>query len=183
MAAKKGQAAQAKTRGDKAALLIIDVQNGLFQKSTPVYQAERLLETIRALGERARAAGAPVIYIQHTDPRWLARGMDTWPIHPQVQPQPGDRVMDKTHPNSFEDTPLEGDLDALGVGVVVVAGLVTHGCVKATCLGARELGYRVVLASDGHSNFSQDAEPLIAKTHAKLAAEGVELAPAAEVRF
>jgi nicotinamidase-related amidase len=183
MAAKKVQAVQAKTRGEKAALLIIDVQNGLFQKSTPVYQAERLLENIRALGERARAAGAPVIYVQHTDPRWLAKGMDTWPIHPGVQPQPGDRVMDKTHPNSFEDTPLEGELDALGVGVVVVAGLVTHGCVKATCQGAKKLGFRAVLVSDGHSNFNKEPEPLIAETHAKLAAEGVELVSTAEVRF
>jgi len=44
----------------KAALLIIDVQNGLFRKSSPIYQAESLLKNINTLVARADWAGAPV---------------------------------------------------------------------------------------------------------------------------
>jgi nicotinamidase-related amidase len=35
---------------------------------------------------------------------------------------------------------------------VILTGLVTHGCVKATCEGALALGYAAVLAADGHSS-------------------------------
>ena len=169
---------QAKARGEKTALLIIDVQNGMFGKATPVYREETLLANICVLRERARAAGILVVYLQHADKHWLVEGTDTWPIHPRVQPLPGDLVINKRHPNSFEDTPLETELEARGVGVLLVTGMVTHGCVKATCLGAQKLGYRVILVSDAHSNFHKDPEPLIAETEAKLKEAGVEVAEA-----
>ncbi len=183
MAAKKDKVVEAKARGKGTALLVIDIQKGLFLKSTPVYQAERLLANARVLSERARAAGVPVIFMQHADAHSLVKGTDGWQIHPQVQPLPGDVVLGKTRPNSFEEPALEAELEARGVGRVIVMGLVSHGCVKHTCLGARKLGYRVTLVSDGHSSFSKEAEALIAETHAKLSAEGVELTPTAEAQF
>jgi nicotinamidase-related amidase len=66
---------------------------------------------------------------------------------------------------------------------VVVTGMVTHGCVKATCLGARELGYPVTLVTDAHSSYSQDAAALIEKWHANLSKEGVTLLPTVQVQF
>ena len=36
------------------ALLVIDVQQGLFKKSAPIYMADRLLENINALANRAQ---------------------------------------------------------------------------------------------------------------------------------
>ncbi len=56
-------------------------------------------------------------------------------------------------------------------------------CVKATCLGGRELGYSATLVTDAHSNFSQDAAAMIEKWHAKLAKAGVTLLPTDQVEF
>ena len=38
----------------KLALLVIDVQKGLFEKSIPIYQAETFLENLKTLIDRAR---------------------------------------------------------------------------------------------------------------------------------
>jgi nicotinamidase-related amidase len=60
------------------ALLVIDVQRGLFEKSTPVYQADELLKNISALVDRAHRAGAAVFYVQHSDQRDLRAGSEGW---------------------------------------------------------------------------------------------------------
>jgi nicotinamidase-related amidase len=60
---------------------------------------------------------------------------------------------------------------------------VTHGCVKSTCLGALELGYRVSLVTDGHSNFSPDAPSLIKKWNRELGSQGAELMPTTQITF
>ena len=62
-------------------------------------------------------------------------------------------------------------------------GLVTHGCVKSTCLGAIEAGYQVTLVSDAHSSYSNKAAELIDKWHVHLSKEGVALLSTAEVKF
>jgi aminoglycoside 6'-N-acetyltransferase len=167
----------------RTALLVIDVQQGLFAKSTPVYEAEALLENINALAERAHQAGAPVFYIQHSDQKALAFGSEAWQLHSQLHPESGDCIIHKQHGNAFEATDLGSALKANGVGAVVVAGLVTHGCVRATALGARALGYRVILAQDGHSSFSKQAAQLIVEWNEKLGQDTAEVKPTAEIDF
>lgn len=167
----------------KTALLIIDVQQGLFQKSTPVYQAADLIRNIQALVDAAHRVGAPVVYIQHNDKNSLVKDTPAWQLHPDLHPLETDLRVDKQHGNSFEETPLDGFLKARGIQHVVACGLVTHGCVKSTCLGALEKGYRVTLASDAHSSYSNTAAELIDKWHATLSKEGAALLPTAEVQF
>jgi nicotinamidase-related amidase len=170
-------------QGQATALLVIDVQQGLFRKSTPIYRAEPLLNTIGTLIERAHAAGALVIYIQHASDKVLPFGSQDWQLHPQLHPGENDLIVHKQHGNAFEDTPLQAELAGRGVGRVIVTGLVTHGCVKATCLGALALGYVVVLAEDGHSSYSKDAAQLIEEWNRRLGEAGAVVIPAAQVGF
>ena len=151
------------------ALLVIDVQLGLFTKSAPIYRADQLLQNIKSLVDRAHRAGIPVVYVQHANQRMLVEGSDGWQLHAQLHPTEDDICIQKRHSNAFEDTPLEEELKSRGVGRVIVAGLVSHGCVKSTCLGAKELGYRVTLAGDAHSSFSKDAARLIDESNEELA--------------
>jgi hypothetical protein len=83
-----------------------------------------------------------VIYIQHASDRVLPFGSADWQLHPRLHPGEGDLIVHKQHGNAFEDTFLHRELAARSVGRVIVTGLVTHGCVKATCKGALALGYR-----------------------------------------
>jgi len=162
------------------ALLVIDVQAGLFAKKTPILHAEALLANIEALVARARQDGVPVIYIQHTG-AGLVQGSEGWQFHPRLQPVAGERIIGKVHPSALKDTPLCDELQRRGVTCLVVTGLVSHGCVRATCLEALQMGYQVVLVADGHSNFSPKAGEIIAEVNEKLTAAGAQVLPAAEV--
>ena len=72
---------ESKNAARKSALLVIDVQKGLFQKNTPIYKADELLDNITALVKKAQAAEVPVFYIQHSDQRDLAFGSEGWQLH------------------------------------------------------------------------------------------------------
>ncbi len=68
------------------ALLIIDVQQGLFRKSTPIYKAEELLQNIHTLVDRAHRAGVPVFYVQHSDQKALVINSQDWQLHSELHP-------------------------------------------------------------------------------------------------
>ncbi len=163
------------TANPNFALLVIDVQQGLFEKSTPIYQAAALLERWNSLAAAVHAAGNPVIYIQHGNDSFLRHDTPGWNLHPALAHTASDLYLRKTHASAFEQTDLKELLDERQVGRLLVCGLVTHGCVKATCQAALELGYRVILVQDGHSSFSKDAPALIEKWNSELAKAGVEL--------
>jgi nicotinamidase-related amidase len=165
------------------ALLVIDVQQGLFERANPIYEARQVLDNINTLIRDARIAGVPVIFIQHANENTLVRGSDAWQLHPEIQPLEGEPLIHKRHGNAFIDTELQEVLREKGVESLLVTGLVTHGCVRATSLGALDLGYRVALVRDGHSNFSKGSAQLITKWNQTLHEKGAELVDTAEVAF
>jgi nicotinamidase-related amidase len=161
--------------GNDVALLVIDVQKGLFDKSIPIYNAGKLLENINALADCAHRAGVPVFYVQHANESWLAPGSEGWQLHAGLRPLETDCAVNKRHGSAFQGTGLGQELEARAISRLIVTGLVTHGCVKATCLDAVKLGYGVTLVKDGHSNFHKKAAGVIAEWNQKLSEAGVEL--------
>jgi nicotinamidase-related amidase len=49
------------------ALLVIDVQAGMFPETDPVYAGDMLLQRVRQLIDKARSCHAPIFYIQHNE--------------------------------------------------------------------------------------------------------------------
>ena len=171
------------TGSKDCALLVVDVQQGLFEKDTPIYRAEELLENITSLIDKAHKANTPVFYIQHSDSRSLVRGSPEWKLHSRLQPLSIDNIVHKQYGNAFEETTLDGSLRAKNITTVVVTGLVTHGCVRATCIGALKSGYKVILVKDAHSNYSNQAAQRIEEVNQKLSEKNVELRSTAMVDF
>src|SRR5262245_52137198 len=138
------------------ALLIIDVQKGMFSEDDPVYDGENLLTKLNTLITQARAAGTPVIYVQHNgssgDP--LEPGTEGWPIHPAIEPADGEPVVGKWTPDSFHETSLQQELEARGIKKLVIAGIQTECCVDTTCRRAMSLGYETTLVKDAHSTWN-----------------------------
>ena len=167
----------------KSALLIIDVQRGLFAKPNPVYKEDQLIANINDMVARAHQNDAPVVYIQHNNETSLIKGTEGWQLHHGLHPQQGDWTVLKEESNAFENTNLGELLASRHIGRVVACGLVTHGCVKNTCLGGLDEAYEVVLAGDAHSNFSKDALHIINKWNKDLAAKGVIVENTAEINF
>jgi nicotinamidase-related amidase len=169
--------------GENVALIVIDVQKGLFHRAHPIYKADELLENINNLVNRSHESGVPVYYIQHANDSSLVEGSEAWELHPEIQPEDADVIIHKQYGSAFQDTPLGEELTEKGVGKIVVTGLVTHGCVRATSLDALRLGYKVVLVEDGHSNFNKNAVKYIKKWNKVLQRNGAELLTTDEVQF
>lgn len=150
----------------KTALLVVDVQMAFFDGDAmpPIHNGDKLLANIGKLIEHARAAGVPVIYIQHTDDE-AERGTPGWQIHPAVAPKSSETVIEKRTPDSFHETILQAMLQSKGITNLVIAGLQTEYCIDTTTRRAFSLGYEVMLVSDGHSTWPGDdltAEQIIA---------------------
>ena len=133
------------------ALLIIDVQVGLV-KLIPAEIRAGVLSRIETLLSRARASGAPVIYIQHDGPRGHALETHTkgWEIHPSINPLDSESVVKKRESDSFFETTLRQELEKIGITRLIIGGGMTEYCVDTTCRRATSLGYDVMLASDAH---------------------------------
>jgi nicotinamidase-related amidase len=135
----------------KTALLIIDVQHAMCTGEEAAFDIDRVIERINAIGTRARAAGAPVIFVQHEDDGPLQFDSKGWQLAEALSTSPGDLRVRKTTPDSFHQTELHRLLQERGVNRLIVCGLQTEFCVDTTVRRALALGYEVVLASDGHS--------------------------------
>jgi len=167
----------------KTALLVIDVQRALFTRPDPIYNSYKFIETINAIVDRSHLYGVKVVYVQHANQSFLKEGTEGWQFHPDISPQETDLLIQKKKGNAFLNTPLHSELESRGIQNLLITGLVTEGCVQATCLGGMELGYGVVLVGDGHSNCSKDAADVIQKIHIKLEQAGVEIISTRDIGF
>lgn len=135
------------------ALLILDMQVGLFHGPDKPWAGEALLDRLNALLTKARSAGAPIFLARHVGPP----GSPIEPGSPLVQLLPelrltGDEVIfEKNRPNAFAMTDLVEQLKTCGAEGVVIAGMKTQYCVDSTCRAARDLGFDAVLIADGHT--------------------------------
>jgi nicotinamidase-related amidase len=164
------------------ALLVIDVQKGLFEKKIPIYKSEEMLVNICQLATQAHQVGVPVIYVQHTNST-MPQDTEGWKLHPRLQPLDSDYVLLKQRGSAFDNTLLNDRLNLLGVRKLIVTGLVTHGCVKATCLDAVKLGYAVTLVSDANSNFHRKPIDILEETYKQLTKTGIALLPTKDIHF
>jgi nicotinamidase-related amidase len=133
--------------GDKKILLVVDAQAGVVAEA---WEASRVVENIGRAVEKARAAGVPVIWVQHADEE-LVSGSAAWQLAEGLSPAKDEPVVHKQFNSSFEQTTLEETLAALGATHVVLAGAATNWCVRATAYGALDRGYDLTLLKDAHT--------------------------------
>lgn len=154
----------------KMALLIIDVQNESFDPAAPVHDGDKLLANLQALVEKARSAHVPVFYAQHNN-ELLVKDTDLWQIHPSIQPEKNDVVIQKWAADAFQETALEEELKKQGIRHLVIAGNQTETCVDETIRSANRLGFKVTLAKDAHGTWDTEllsAEQIIDDYNEKL---------------
>ncbi len=136
----------------RSALVVIDVQRGLFDEEPRPFEPLAVIERINALAARARRAGVPVIFVQHERAQGaLQRGSDGWQLARRLESAAGDRFVGKTTPDSFLRTDLEELLRSLGVERLVLCGYASEFCVDTTTRRAAALGFPVLLAADAHT--------------------------------
>lgn len=140
------------------ALLIIDVQQGLDE---PRYGARNNPGAERRMADLLaawRAAGRPVIHIQHmsVEPGSALRPeLPGYAFKAEVLPQPGEPVFQKQVNSAFIGTGLESHLRANGIDELVVIGLTTDHCVSTTVRMAGNLGFTVTVVEDATATFER----------------------------
>jgi nicotinamidase-related amidase len=140
------------------ALLLVDVQQGIDDprrgpRNNPA--AERRIADLLAAW---RAAGRPVIHVQHLslEPGSLLReGLAGAAFKPEATPLPGEPVFRKHTHSAFIGTDLEAHLRAHGIADLVVVGLTTDHCVSTTVRMAGDLGFRVTVIADATATFGR----------------------------
>ncbi len=134
-------------------LLVIDVQNGMFNLPRKLYKSDIILGNICSLIEKARKENSVIIFMQHcgNENSFFYEGSENRKIHSKVSPQINDIVIKKIHSDSFQDTKLDDILKNSNINNLVICGFVTEGCIDTTIRRANSLGYYLEVASDSHS--------------------------------
>lgn len=153
--------------GRRPALLVIDFVQAYLVPGSPLYAAA---ETARGACETllgaARAAGIPVL---HTNVAYQRGGRDGGVFfrkvpalacfeagaHPELaafapglEPADGETVITKQYASAFFGTSLASTLTSLGVDTVLIAGVSTSGCVRASAVDCCQHGFVPVVVRD-----------------------------------
>ena len=129
------------------ALLIVDMQIAVVAEA---HRRDEVIANINALVGKARAEQVPVIWVQHAD-EGLAENSDGWQYVPELVREASEPLVHKRFGDAFENTDLESELAARGVGRLVVTGAQTEACIRSTIHGAFARGYDTLLVSDAHT--------------------------------
>lgn len=147
-----------------AALVVIDLQEGILALPTVPYGSADVLARSLSLADAFRAHGLPVVRVRVTgSPAAPGRTSaaprgpvpDGWDV--LVSAEPSDIVVTKRNWGAFHGTDLDVQLRRRGVTQVVLCGIATSIGVESTARAAHEHGYHVVLAVDAMADGNPDA--------------------------
>jgi len=172
----------------RTALIIIDMQNGMFTEElhTQMHEGIALLENTSHLINAARKSGLAIIYIQHCayPGQALIKGTEAWEIHQNIAPVEGDIIIEKIESSAFRGTELADILQEKNIDNLITCGMQSEHCVANTSLSALELGFTVNVASDCHSTFPSPqltAKDIVEQQNSKLKAQGANVVSVSEL--
>lgn len=145
--------------GERPALVLIDFAHAYFDPECNLYAGvEDALASALRVREAAHAAGIPVIltevryqkgginggrFFEKAMPlKAFVEGEKTGEFAAGLEPQPGEIVITKQYPSAFFGTSLASTLTANRVDSVILTGLTTSGCVRASCIDSMSYGFR-----------------------------------------
>ena len=144
--------------GKRPALILIDLVLGYFDKECDLWaDCDDALQSAIRLRDAARAAGIPVIYtnvvyhpkaldggrfFQKALPlRHFLRGSKWGEWAPGLTPSEDELVISKQYASVFFGTSLASTLTTMGIDTVILTGVSTSGCVRASCVDANSHGF------------------------------------------
>jgi maleamate amidohydrolase len=151
--------------GKRPALIVVDMVQAYFDPASPLYAGvEAALASTQRVLAAARGAGIPVI---HTNVEFQAGGKDGGLFYRKLpalkcfdagspfgtfadglEPREGEIVLTKQYASAFFGTPLASTLAALGVDTLLITGVTTSGCIRATALDTLQHGFAPFVVRD-----------------------------------
>ncbi len=161
----------------RTALLVIDPVNDFLHEERAAWEITKstvkkndVVAQLARLTAGARDAGVPVLFgpMAYTEEDYAEQHMQRRSginrlmyenkmflagtfgadFHPDIQPQPGDIILQPHKGTDVMETDLPKHLERLGITHLVLAGMTANLCVESTGRHASELGYDVTFLSD-----------------------------------
>ncbi len=151
--------------GKRPALIVIDMVEAYLQPGSPLYAGiEDAVASAARLAAVARQCGAPVIFTNvEYQPggadggvffrkvpalKVFEKGSPLGAFPQQLSPEDGDFVITKRYASAFFATHLAATLTSLGVDTLLITGVSTSGCVRATALDTCQSGFLPFVVRD-----------------------------------
>jgi len=151
--------------GDKVGVLVVDVCRAYADPESPLFANCRpAFDACTELVASARSCGAPVVW---TRVRYQPGGADGGLFYRKVAalacfdegnplgdwldelvPADDEIVVTKQYASSFFGTSLASSLNTAGIDTLLICGVSTSGCVRATALDALQHGFRPLVVAD-----------------------------------
>ena len=151
--------------GARPALILVDFVQAYFDENSPLYaDVDGALASALRIRDAARTARVPVIYTNVVYQEDGADGgvfyrkvpalevfvqgnpLGAWPGG--LEPAAGELVISKQYPSAFFGTSLAATLTAKGIDTLIITGLTTSGCIRATCVDAVSHGFIPIVVAD-----------------------------------
>lgn len=151
--------------GRRPALILVDFVQAYFDDGCDLYAGvEDALASALRVRNAARAAEIPVIYtnvVYHGDGAdggvffrkapvlknfVVGNPMGDWAKG--LQPAEGELVISKQYPSAFFGTSLASTLRVMEVDTLIITGLTTSGCIRATCVDTMSHGFIPIVVED-----------------------------------
>jgi len=153
--------------GTNPAVLVVDITEEFVTDDYAAGRSDTGMRAVDATAEiidAARANGHPIYYttpstslpvgyqgttkrtVTEASRRERERGNV---IHESIEPASADYVMEKPRASAFFDTHLANMFHHDGIDTLVVTGLTTSGCVRASVVDAHSSNFRTIVPAEG----------------------------------
>ena len=166
---------------------LVKDEKGPFAILVKNVQKGAVIEKISNLLKVAREIGLPIYHIKTVV---RADGTDVWPTATsdmrermpselitergkrliegtlgadfvdELKPIPREYIVEKRRSDAFYQTPLELFLRRRGIDTLIITGVITSGCVRATAIGATNRDFNIIIASDCCADITKKAHEL-----------------------
>ena len=179
-------ARRAQSLGQRPALVLVDLIQGFTDPESPLgSEASAVVHACRDLLQAFRVRKLPVCFttvIYDEDDQasvfrsrlpalnTLTRGSTAVAVHPDLTPMPNEPVVEKHFASAFFQTDLAPWLIEQGADSLVVTGLTTSGCVRATVVDGLQHDYCVWVPREAVGDRNAEAHAAnLHDLHAKYA--------------
>ena len=177
---------QTQALGRRPALILVDVTNGFTDPESPLgSESDSVVSACGDLLAAARSRSLPICFttVVYDEPEQasvfrarlpalntLARGGSAAGIDPRVAPRENERVVEKQFASAFFGTDLAEWLRAEQADSLIVCGLTTSGCVRATVVDGLQHNFPVWVPEESVGDRNADAHRAnLHDMHAKYA--------------
>lgn len=184
--------------GDKVGVLVVDVCRAYAEPDSPLYaDCQPAFDACVDLVDSARANHSPVVW---TRVRYQPGGADGGLFYRKVGalacfdsgnplgewldeliPADDEVVVTKQYASSFFGTSLASSLNTAGIDTLLICGVSTSGCVRATALDALQHGFRPLVVADACGDRDQRVHDANLFDLGAKYADIVDLATAVEI--